>query len=284
MSRHDDTTPPDEPRPYVFLSYSRADRAFAERLASDLQRAGVPVWRDVEQIAAGENWQRSIARGLSGGSALLYLASANATTSKWMDAELDAILGRGRPVIPLILDDAGALGLPPSLRSIQWLDFRSDYQHALDALVGAVPALVRKTRPVESHEQLSKGYVFISYADEDAEFVSGLTRFLGDHGYAYWDYRESERDYGSPLFADELENVIGESIATLSVLSPSWKRSTLARQEYLFSQEIGHPVFLLRFKPLAPTLLITGVNYIDFVTDEDAGFRKLDRELKRKGL
>jgi hypothetical protein len=57
-----------------------------------------------------------------------------------------------------------------------------------------------------------------------------------------------------------------------------------APREYFFSQEVGTPVFLLRAKPIAPTLAIAGYPYIDFIADLARGYEKLERELKRKEL
>lgn len=45
---------------FVFISYSRQDKAFVDRLADDLRCGGVRVWRDVEEIAPGTNWEREI--------------------------------------------------------------------------------------------------------------------------------------------------------------------------------------------------------------------------------
>ena len=70
----------------------------------------------------------------------------------------------------------------------------------------------------------------------------------------------------------------------MSVLSPSWKQSQWAVKEFLFSDEVGTPVFLVRAKDMGPTLVIAGIPYIDFVNDRETGFRKLERELERKGL
>ena len=114
-------------------------------------------------------------------------------------------------------------------------------------------------------------------------FAFSLKGFLKEHGYAYWDYEESDRDYNSQLFL-ELEGVIIEASATLSILSEAWKHSEWAVKEFFFSQEVETPVFLLKAKELGPTLAIAGMTYIDFTKDSVFGFRKLDKELKRKKL
>ena len=267
---------------YVFISYARDDRAFVDRLVDDLRKHGIAVWQDVEQLAPGQNWERQIRSALLETSALLYIASARSTRSSWVNAELHAVVDRGIPVVPIIVDDAGVENLPLSLQVYQWVDFRSSYYEALSVLTRALKHFQRST-PVQPETTQSKGYVFISYAEEDNEFVTNLKRFLATKGYGYWDYAESDRDYHRDLFL-ELEGAISGAAGMLSVLSPHWKQSTTAVKEFHFSNEVGVPVFLLKAKPLGPTLLIAGIPYIDFTRDEVAGFAKLDRELKRKGL
>ena len=161
-------------------------------------------------------------------------------------------------VIPAVIDDAGVDTLPIPLRAFQWVDFRTSYDEALDRLVRTVPDLLKHDTAVAPTSERTKGYVFVSYAEEDALFAHELRQFLGDQGYAYWDYSESDRNYHTEL-ANELEQVILEASATLSVLSPEWKQSKWAMREYLFSEEAHVPVFLLRVKEVPPTLAIAGL-------------------------
>ena len=150
-------------------------------------------------------------------------------------------------------------------------------------MLARLPDSVQQNRPVKPEKPKSKGYIFISYAEEDTEFVTALRQFLKERGYGYWDYQDSDRDYHTQL-ALELEDVIQNASATLSVLSPDWKRSTWAAKEYLFSEQVGTPVFLLMAREMGATLVTAGVPYIDFVHNSEKGFEKLDKELRRKGL
>lgn len=48
----------------IFISYSRQDRDFVERLSRALKVAGVQTWTNVESIPAGANWQNEIEKDL----------------------------------------------------------------------------------------------------------------------------------------------------------------------------------------------------------------------------
>ncbi|HEY6890188.1 MAG TPA: toll/interleukin-1 receptor domain-containing protein, partial [Solirubrobacter sp.] len=227
--------------PYVFISYARQDVEFVSRLSHDLQRLGIETWRDLEQISPGSEWQRAIDDGIRQADGMLYVASAHSVGSSWTEYELASFFADDRLVIPIVLDDAGAEGLPAFLRAHQWVDFREGYDQALQQLAAAFPSRVRNDAPIEPRAETTKGYVFLSYADADAAFARGLREFLAGRGYAYWDYNESPRNYHTQL-SDELETVIMEAAATLSILSPDWKRSRWAIKEFHFSEEVKVPV------------------------------------------
>src|SRR5688572_23157869 len=125
-------------KPYVFISYSRQDREFVEKLTDALSAAGVKTWTDVSNIAPGQNWQEEIERGLLGAEVLLYVASQNTASSQWMEHELRAFTQGAGHVIPLIVDAAGTVSLPAALRRFQWVDFRQDFDGALQTLVGGL--------------------------------------------------------------------------------------------------------------------------------------------------
>ena len=51
------------PASSAFCSYSRADAAFALRLAEDLKAAGANVWMDQLDIEPGALWDRPVEEG-----------------------------------------------------------------------------------------------------------------------------------------------------------------------------------------------------------------------------
>lgn len=269
-------------KPYVFISYSRQDREFVEKLTDALSAAGVETWTDVSNIAPGQNWQEQIEQGLLGAEVLLYVSSSHTSTSQWMGHELHAFTNGAGRVIPLIIDSAGEQALPNALRQFQWVDFRQDFHSAVQRLVEGLASL-RQSKPLARPETKSKGYVFISYASEDEAFVEELKAHMKGRGYTYWDFRESQRNYQID-YTIELEGVINDAEATLSVISPDWKKSPTSLQELHFSKEVRKPVFLLRIRDPGPTLALAGMTFIDFTGPRTVGFAKLNTELVKFGL
>lgn len=269
---------------YVFISYSRHDTAFVDKFSADLRKHGLQVWIDRESIAPGKQWQEQIELGLKGASVLIFVVSQNSLKSRWMTHELEAYSAEGKKIVPVIIEDIEATQLPAFIANIQWADFRRSYKEGLEKLLEALGVkLELRVTPIPPKTKQTKGYVFLSYAESDSDFVGSLKKFLKDHGYAYWDYEESDRDYHSHLYL-ELEGVIIEASATLSILSEAWKRSQWTIKEFFFSQEVNTPVFLLKAKELGPTLAIAGMTYIDFTKSLQAGYVKLNKELNRKKL
>lgn len=271
---------------YLFVSYSRWDRRsspLVDRLLHDLRAEGVNLWLAPDNVPAGQDWQDAIPDAIAGASGQLFIFSKRLVKARGMARELEQVLELDLPVYPVLLDNQGLELLPPPLQQLPYFDVNSDYDEALRQLLEAIPASARARHAVPEVRPQSKGYVFISYAEEDTPFVAQLRAFLKERGYGYWDYAESERNYHTHFFT-ELEEVIMNATATVSVLSPDWKKSKWTAKEYMFSEEVGVPVFLLMARPMGPTLVTAGIPYIDFTRDEQQGFQRLDRELARKGL
>ncbi len=80
----------------VFLSYADSERDLARELADRLTGAGVQVWFDEREIAAGENWAEAVQRALEDASALVILLSPAAVQSRWVRREIEYALGSPR--------------------------------------------------------------------------------------------------------------------------------------------------------------------------------------------
>ncbi|MBK9746761.1 MAG: toll/interleukin-1 receptor domain-containing protein [Chloroflexi bacterium] len=268
---------------YFFVSYSRHDRKKfnLDQVFNDLRAAGVPLWLVPDDVPPGIDWKDVKDDAIAGSEGLIYFSSRHINRTPVIDLELWTARRMSKPVFPVLL--AGEPEYLPELYRADYIDFREDYAAGLKALIARLPKEDLSAKPVKKTAPKSKGYVFISYAEEDTAFVIKLRDYLKGRGYGYWDYQDSDRDYHGLLFL-ELEEVIKNAAATISVMSPDWKRSKWAAKEFLFSEEVGTPIFLLKVQEMEPTLVTAGIPYIDFTRDEQKGFDKLDNELRRKGL
>ena len=58
---------------HVFISYSRHDTDFVEKLEQALQARSIVMWRDVHSIPGGAKWFRRIKQGLESSYAMIYI-------------------------------------------------------------------------------------------------------------------------------------------------------------------------------------------------------------------
>jgi hypothetical protein len=84
---------------FVLVSYSRAESAFAEKLALDLRAIGLHVWLDQAEIAPGADVVATINRGLAGAQWLVVVLTPNALASTFVRRKVNCTPGskRGTP-------------------------------------------------------------------------------------------------------------------------------------------------------------------------------------------
>src|ERR1041384_12948 len=114
----------------VFLSHSAKDNAVVRELAARLQKDGIRVWLDEEQIKPGDNIPAKIEEGLEHSRVLVLCMSANAFGSDWAQLESGTFrfrdtLNKERRFIPVRLDDSPIKG---SLAQFHYIKWSSDAQ------------------------------------------------------------------------------------------------------------------------------------------------------------
>jgi len=71
-----------------FISYSHADKAFAQRLHDTLQSKGVRCWLDEHQLLPGDDIYHEVDRGIRLWDKMLLCCSENSLKSWWVDNEI----------------------------------------------------------------------------------------------------------------------------------------------------------------------------------------------------
>lgn len=270
----------------AYISYSREERDQAGRVAAALAQHGYTVWWDAK-LEPGLSYETEISKALNEARVIIVLWSRRSVESRWVLSEASFADSQNK-ILPVIVQTGAR---PPApFAFIRTIDGSTDLSGAISLILDRMAKITGreaiKPQPDQNTQHIqpeNRGFAFLSYSEEDTDFRDRLVEFLKNEGFAYWEFGESDRDYEMLLFL-ELEKRIAESTLVLSILSESWKNSVWCVKEYFFAKEAGKPVFLLKAKELGPTLAIAGEHFVDFHKDENKGFQRLARELKRRGL
>ncbi len=145
--------------PIAFFSYSREDSEFALRVAKDLKKNGAAIWMDKLDIRGGQLWERVVEEALTNSPTVLVILSPASVASENVMAEAAFAIDEGKKVIPVLYRDCK---IPLRLRPFQYVDFRGNYDEALQTLLDSMGTerLLEKTAsldpaPVAAEQKLS---------------------------------------------------------------------------------------------------------------------------------
>jgi hypothetical protein len=143
----------------VFLSYVREDSPLVDRLAADLRAAGIEVWLDRDNIAAGERWRDAIRGGIRRGDLFIACFSSNYAQrdQTYMNEELILAIEqlRMRPTdrswfIPVSLDGAAiperTVGAGETLRDLQAVDLSTAWRSGIQRIIAVARPEARSAR------------------------------------------------------------------------------------------------------------------------------------------
>jgi hypothetical protein len=177
--------------PTAFISYSRDDSEFAQRLATDLEAAGAKVWLDREEPKPDRFLDNAVEPALNEAAQVLVVLSPNAVKSGNVRDEFLYALKLGKIVIPLLYADCI---LPPGLELKKPIDFRADYARGVRQLLEFLKvanALVAKAKTAK----------LLSAADSDLlETLLGQTNSAG--AAAFLPEAEAQRKRALELAAE----------------------------------------------------------------------------------
>src|SRR6185436_10722629 len=93
----------------IFISYRRADRAWAKLLHDQLQAEGVEAWYDA-RVGAGQDWRQATAKALEQSQIFVLLFTANAAQSSDIAKELAAATLEKKLIVPVRLENIAPKG------------------------------------------------------------------------------------------------------------------------------------------------------------------------------
>ena len=138
----------------IFISYSRKDTKFVQRLHDGLAAQGRDIWIDWEDIPPTAEWLQEIQAAIDAAEAIVFVISPDSTTSEICGRELAHAVANNKRLIPVVARDAIEETVPEALARLNWIFCREgeDFDAALASLIAAV--------------------------DSDLEWVKGHTRLL----------------------------------------------------------------------------------------------------------
>jgi len=105
---------------HCFISYHQDDKAFAQAIQQEIEKAGIPTWRDPEKTASRKCWHLPIEQALRESFAVLLLFSSASRACECVTYEWAFALGAGIRVIPLRVEKSE---MHPRLELLPHLDF-----------------------------------------------------------------------------------------------------------------------------------------------------------------
>ena len=131
-------------RDYVFVCYSRNEKAFVDQLVADLNANGVKTWRDVDNIPGSRQsnlrgWRKAIEHALDGCGAMLIVLSSGAVDSQEVEAEWNHFASKKRPIYPIIVKECS---VPFFLKIYQIWDLSADYSNNVVQLAEVLKSIV----------------------------------------------------------------------------------------------------------------------------------------------
>lgn len=142
------------PQGSAFISYSRRDKAFVQKLNDSLDASGIHAWVDWEGIELASDWMQTITTAIQGADAFIFIISPDSLKSKVCAEELELALKFNKKLIPVLhREPTKSQKMHEKLSATNWVYMRKD-----DQFEETIPRLVESIQTdlewVSKHTQL----------------------------------------------------------------------------------------------------------------------------------
>lgn len=107
----------------VFVSYSRADLAFADELATGLEIAGFAPLIDRHSIREGEDWKKRLGALIAEAGSIVFVLSPDSAKSTVCAWEVEEAARLSKRVLPVLWRPLGDAPAPPRLSALNYVRF-----------------------------------------------------------------------------------------------------------------------------------------------------------------
>lgn len=107
----------------VFISYSRKDLPFVEKLVSDLKETGVDVWYDLSGLEGGSRWGVEIRKAIKNSDYVIVVLSPDSVESEWVEREYLFSGNQKKKILPIMYRECE---IPLSFLNLNYIDVQGE--------------------------------------------------------------------------------------------------------------------------------------------------------------
>lgn len=132
----------------IFVSYSRKNKAFVERLVRALEINGRNIWVDFDDIPFATDWWEEICAGIAASQIVVFVITPESIGSEVCGLEVKQVLKNNKRLVPIVYGDIPAKDVPPELSHLNWIMFTdmNDFDSSLKKLIVTLDTDLDKVR------------------------------------------------------------------------------------------------------------------------------------------
>jgi hypothetical protein len=109
--------------PDVFISYSRKDKEFVEKLVKALEDKKRDVWVDFEDIPFASEWWDEIQKGIESSESAIFVISQDYLASEVCGLEVNYVHKNNKRIVPIVFEKPERNSVPDTLAALNWIFF-----------------------------------------------------------------------------------------------------------------------------------------------------------------
>ena len=120
----------------AFISYSRKDKQFVQKLHEALSQEKRDIWVDWEDIPPTAEWRQEIGAGIEAADNVIFVISPDFVASSECDKELEHAIKNNKRLVPIVWREVEANSVRLEVSKLNWIFFREsdDFESSLQLL------------------------------------------------------------------------------------------------------------------------------------------------------
>lgn len=131
----------------AFISYSRKNKAFVQKLATAFEKVNRLIWVDWEGIPLSAQWWQEIEEGIENANAFIFIITPDSIISEICLKELEHALKHNKRLVPLLHQEVKG-EIPPEIAAVNWIFVRDsdNFEQAFTSLLASLDTDLERVR------------------------------------------------------------------------------------------------------------------------------------------